>query len=218
MKKDDISTFDPQEDFSVVERSLPHWSQAGTVCFITWRLADSLPQHVLQQLDEQIEQLLAAEQLPVRNWQSELAQRDPGYRGKVYWQLFRIRDKFMDAGHGACWLASPAAASEVLNALRHFDEDRYFLTDAVVMPNHVHFLCAFPGEAAMLKQCRAWKQFTARRLNQLAGRSGQFWQVDQYDHLIRSPAQFTHYRSYIRMNPAQAGLPDDAFRHYSKSL
>ena len=39
--------FDPEADVQIVERRLPHWSQAGAVCFLTWRTIDSLPKDVL---------------------------------------------------------------------------------------------------------------------------------------------------------------------------
>jgi hypothetical protein len=32
-----LQVLDLQQDVSIVERRLPHWSQAGTVAFITWR-------------------------------------------------------------------------------------------------------------------------------------------------------------------------------------
>jgi hypothetical protein len=34
--------FDAAADTLVVQRRLPHWAQAGTVCFITWRTYDSM--------------------------------------------------------------------------------------------------------------------------------------------------------------------------------
>ena len=75
MKREDISTFDPQADFSIVERALPHWHQAGTVCFITWRLADSLPREARDRLDIEVETLLASENLAIDGWKEKLAQR-----------------------------------------------------------------------------------------------------------------------------------------------
>jgi hypothetical protein len=40
--------FDPLAEFNAIEgRSLPHWSQAGTMCFITWRTWDSMPSAVV---------------------------------------------------------------------------------------------------------------------------------------------------------------------------
>jgi hypothetical protein len=40
--------FDQQADIGIVERKLPHWSQPGTVTFITWRTFDSLPTAVVK--------------------------------------------------------------------------------------------------------------------------------------------------------------------------
>src|SRR4051812_20608342 len=49
-----LQAFDPKSDYSVVERScLPHWVQAGTICFITWRTRDSLPQPVVERWVEE---------------------------------------------------------------------------------------------------------------------------------------------------------------------
>jgi len=50
MRQEDITFFDRSQDDWVSERLLPHWAQAGAVCFITWRTADSLPAHVLRQM------------------------------------------------------------------------------------------------------------------------------------------------------------------------
>src|SRR6266568_3720210 len=43
-----IQIFDPEQEYAVIERRLPHWIQPGTVCFITWRTWDSIPEAVLQ--------------------------------------------------------------------------------------------------------------------------------------------------------------------------
>ena len=218
MEKSDLATFDPNSEFAIVERTLPHWSQAGTVCFITWRLADSLPHDVLQRLDREIVNLLSSERLPTENWKSELAKRDRRQRGRVQWKLFQIRDKYMDVGSGDCWLSQPKCAQVVLDSLLHFDQQHYLITDAVIMPNHVHFLCAFAEEELMLKQCENWKRYTARTINKLVNRCGSFWQVDQFDHLVRSPEQFEHYRRYVKDNPIVAKLKADQFLYYQTQL
>jgi len=70
----------------------------------------------------------------------------------------------------------------------HFDGDRYEIMDFVIMPNHVHWLVAFPAEDLMLRQCESWKRFTTTKINQVIGRQGRFWQQDGFDHLVRSLA------------------------------
>ena len=39
-----MQIFDPKQEFCIVERRLPHWSQAGTITFVTWRTWDSIPE------------------------------------------------------------------------------------------------------------------------------------------------------------------------------
>ena len=38
-----VHLFDSDADVFIVERKLPHWSQAGAVAFLTWRTHDSMP-------------------------------------------------------------------------------------------------------------------------------------------------------------------------------
>ena len=45
--------FDPEADFQVYRRNLPHWRQAGVKYFVTFRLADSLPTQKLAALKEE---------------------------------------------------------------------------------------------------------------------------------------------------------------------
>jgi len=219
MLQSDINFFDCNSEWSVVERKLPHWVQAGALCFVTWRVADSLPLKVRYELDRQIAELLRTNNLDVvGDWKQELRRRDATQRGQIQWNLFAIRDRFLDAGYGDCVLALPNCSEIVLEGLCKFDEDRYFLTDVVVMPNHIHFIAAFRDEQEFLKQCTDWKRYMAREINRSVGRSGDFWQVDQFDHLIRSLDQFDYYRRYIANNPLQAKLPEDRFRYYQKQL
>jgi putative transposase len=88
----------------------------------------------------------------------------------------------------------------VADSLHHFDGDRYYLSDYVVMPNHVHLLAAFPSEDAMLGQCESWKHYMARQINAIVHQQGRFWQQDVFDHLVRSAEEFHHLRKYIAEN------------------
>jgi menaquinone-specific isochorismate synthase len=40
----------------------------------------------------------------------------------------------------------------------------------------------------------------------LLGRTGQFWQREYYDHLVRSEEEFHRIVGYIAENPAKVGL------------
>jgi type I restriction enzyme R subunit len=211
--------FDPKQGYAVAWKTLPHWAQSGTVCFITWRTLDSLPASAQERISAERRDLLIKSGLdPNGAWKSELESRSYRDRGRIQWQLFALSDRHLDAGAGACVLARPEISLIVEQSLKHFDGVRYILTDYVVMPNHVHLLVAFGDEAMLLTQCTSWKRFTATEINRTLRIDGDFWQPEQFDHLVRGPEQFEYFRRYIADNPRKACLPAVAYRHFSKLL
>ena len=123
----------------------------------------------------------------------------------------RLRENFLDRCEGTCPLRDPNISRIVADALMHFDGSRYSMGDFIIMPNHVHFLVAFPTEDAMQKQCVSWMHYTARHINQRLGSKGRFWQSDPFDHLVRNPTQYDYLRKYIQDNPKKAGLKPGEF-------
>ncbi|MEQ1903942.1 MAG: transposase [Pirellulaceae bacterium] len=215
-----LQTFDPQADFNIVERKLPHWSQAGCLCFITWRTVDSIPQAVLNRWHADREAWLRQHgiELKQENWKSQLLQLDQRLRAE-FTQTFSERwHQQLDSSHGACVFRDPSLSKIVADSLHKFDGERYQLTDFVVMPNHVHLLVAFADEDGMLSQCDSWKHFTARELNQRLGTKGRFWQQDGFDHLVRTEEHFEAFRRYIANNPGKAHLKSGESVHFSKDL
>ena len=212
--------FDPKQAFSVTQRRLPHWAQAGTLAFVTWRTWDSMPREVLEAWVADRDGWLRRHGVDPRtpDWRTrvrELGRRDY----EAFLGLFAERwQDALDACHGSCVLRRLELSGMVAKALSYFDGVRYEVTDFVVMPNHVHVLVAFADEAGMLAQCRSWKQFTAMRINRRLGRRGRFWQQDGFDHLVRSGEQWGYLRGYIAGNPAKARLAADEFVHYAKAI
>jgi type I restriction enzyme R subunit len=222
----DIQTFDARQSYSVFWRRLPHWTQAGTICFITFRTADSMPRETAHRWIVERNRLLREEGIVIdaadrardgAHWKTALRQLPRERQASLHFLLTTHWDIRLDECHGACVLRTPALAAIVADSLRKFDGERYDLTNFVVMPNHVHLLAAFRDEETMLAQCSAWKRFTARAINQHTCQSGAFWQVDAFDHLVRSPAYFERYRGYIAENGPRAGLSADEYLHYSKT-
>ena len=123
----------------------------------------------------------------------------------------------LDEGHGACVLKRPELAAVVAENLLHGDGAQYALSDFVVMPNHVHVLVQLAGEGQIKSRPKAWKHYTALRINQALGQSGRFWQVESFDHLVRSEEQFEHLRGYIARNPTAAGLKLGEYRCFAKT-
>lgn len=220
MSQFELQVFDRAQDFTVTERKLPHWSQAGTISFVTWRTWDSIPQKVLQQwLQDRAKFLRCCGIDPfAEDWAAQLARKPLEVQHEFRQQLSDRWNDNLDACHGRCALRERAIGEIVAKSLLHFDGDRYEITDFVVMPNHVHLLAAFPTEDALLKQCESWKHFTAVQINRKLGRSGRFWQQDGFDHLIRTPEQFETLRDYIAQNSVKAGLTSADVIHFRKVL
>jgi putative transposase len=217
----ELRFFEPSDEHFVIERRhLPHWAQAGTVCFITWRTWDSMPRDAVESWVAARDAWLRKHGIDPRDqsWHARLRRLPLADQQDFHEQISARWEAHLDEGHGECVLRRPELASIVANSLCHFDGERYLLTDFVVMPNHVHILAAFLDPEGMLRQCDSWKHYTATQLNRALGRSGRFWQVDGFDHLVRSAEQFEHLRQYVADNPHRARLREGEYVHYSKDL
>ena len=77
----------------------------------------------------------------------------------------------------------------------------------IVMPNHVHGIIILADESArghaIPEIVRGFKTFSARRVNERAGKSGVRWQRGYYEHVIRNEKALDRIRAYIANNPAR---------------
>ncbi len=180
-------------------RRLPHWTQDGATYFITFRLADSLPQEKLDELERRREQ-----------WERE----HPEPRSEEDWQQFHREsmqriDDWLDAGSGECWLGDEACARAVTRAMHHFDGERYFLSSYCIMPNHVHLTVQPFADQDPSEILKSWKGFTARELNKHLNRKGTVWEQESYDTIVRDVAHLWKVIRYIGKNPARSKLPEE---------
>lgn len=161
-----------------------HWDVQGSYQFITWRLADSLPEEVVARYNEE------------RLSEDEIVRRS----------AFKQIDVSLDKCHGECPLKHPLAAREVLESLKRHAGNHYDLCAFVVMPNHVHvILHTIPG-TALKDIMRLVKGGSAHGINAAFNRHGRVWQPDYFDRLIRDPQQLEQTRHYIHWNPVKAKL------------
>lgn len=171
---------------------LPHLKVEGGTYFVTFRLADSLPQDALERL--------AA-------WRVDQLRRfASGQSHELDARFSTELDEQLDRGGGACWLNDARVARHVAESLRHFDRAHYRLHAWVLMPNHVHALVQpLPGHA-LEEILQSWQSSTAHLANKTLGRTGAFWQPESYDHWVRNETERAHYRRYIEENPVKARL------------
>jgi REP element-mobilizing transposase RayT len=181
------------------QRRLPHWRQEGATYFVTFRLADSLPQTKLNELEFLKTEWEQKYPPPQTSAVFELLTRE------VYEQV----ERWLDQGMGSCVLKEPCFAKIVASSMHHFDDDRYELDAYAVLPNHVHAILrplkplAHPLEAILA----SWKKYTSRLMNQELNRRGDLWQEECYDRIVRDEEHLWSAIQYVRSNPERANLP-----------
>ena len=74
------------------------------------------------------------------------------------------------------------------------------------MPNHVHVVLHLSPQIDLASILHSWKSFTAKKINGLLGCTGEFWQREYYDHLVRNEGDLERVVRYVAQNPAKAGL------------
>ena len=185
--------------------NLPHWTCDRAVYHVCFRLADSVPQSKRNEWIHERESIIEN----ARRLQRDLTAEEEKNIRHLYSE--RI-EKYLDAGYGDCLLARPEIAELVASALKHFNGERYLLHAWCVMPNHVHVIVEPVTGWELSKIIHSWKSFTAHEANKRLNRSGDFWQRDAYNHIIRSEKEYFFQVQYTWENPDKAGLRDWVWR------
>jgi len=127
--------------------------------------------------------------------------------GETYFLTFRLMcPDFVD-------LTQERIGRLVVEAIMFFADVRYELYDYTIMPDHVHLILkpiVHDGKAERLANVtHSLKSWLASRINRIVGRSGQLWQHESYDHIVRDEADYQEKAAYIFDNPKRAGLVND---------
>jgi REP element-mobilizing transposase RayT len=193
MSWDALRYFNHLAETQVTTNRLPHWNQTGASYFVTFRLADSLPSHLIHELKSQRTEWITCHPQP---WDSKTESE--------YHRLFSAKvDRWLDAGHGECLLKQVAFSEIVSTVFHHFDRDRYLLHSFVIMPNHVHLLFTIAKPHTIPSIVQSWKRYSSREINKVRDSCGAFWQRDYFDRMIRDPQHFIRVVRYIRNNLKQ---------------
>ncbi|HQX55467.1 MAG TPA: AMP-binding protein [Pyrinomonadaceae bacterium] len=167
---------------------LPHFDGQVTQ-FITFRLADSLPQSVLNRLRQQLEHDKLDDD-------SE--------------ELRQLVEDYLDSGAGECILRDTKIAEIVRETLLYEQGKSCDLKAWIIMPNHVHLLLRLYEGDDLAGLMKGIKGISARRINQLRNTTGPIWQADYFDRYIRDGEHFSKAFAYIENNPVLAKLSKTA--------
>jgi len=106
---------------TIYKNRLPHLAPIGASFFVTFRLADSLPQHVVAEM----KQVMEAKEKQLRT------QFPADWFPRLHRERKRMFAKFEhqleDRPYGECYLKNPAAANLVAKKLQEYDGQYYNL-------------------------------------------------------------------------------------------
>jgi putative transposase len=202
-----LSQFEYQASY---RRHLPHVQSPGGTLFITFRLADSIPDQALETMRQETQRIDAV--LAQVSDQRERERRAYAAQRRLFGQW----DAVLDASQsGPMWLRDARIAGLVSQSCHHHSSREYELDAFCIMPNHVHLICTPLAKAdgtyhAMSVIMHSLKGYTAHEANQILGRRGAFWQHENYDHAVRSEDEWRRIIAYVLNNPVKAGLADHA--------
>ncbi|MFA5688346.1 MAG: primosomal protein N' [Kiritimatiellales bacterium] len=213
--------------------NLPHWRQDGTMYFVTFRLADSVPQEKLVQWRRERDEWL--EENPEPKTTERTRDVASAFSADEWHEEYHRRfsapfEKWLNSGTGSC-IFSDAKNRQILEeTMQAFDGERYRIDSYVIMPNHVHVLVAPRGDNTLSSIIQQWKSVSSHMIGKVdaappprnvcergggaastlcSAQQRNLWQKESFDHIVRSPESLSKFREYILNNPKN--LPAGTF-------
>jgi len=214
------------------ERHRPHVQPPDAILFVTYRLAGSIPRATVREYKAR-KQWLAGQLMLVNNE----AQKNDAPELKRWLEqvenfnrdwFVKFEDVMHKANNGPMWMKDERVADAVALSLQKLDGDAYRLDAFSVMSNHVHAVFKpFLSERELIERLdeeghpfftsdcpslsrimHSVKGSSARDCNLILSRTGQFWEHESFDHVVRE-GKFYATIKYVLNNPVKAGLVED---------
>ena len=189
---------------TTTRRRLPHWKKDGSIYWITFRLADAIPQDKRRAWKRERDIWLGLH--PEPRSEADWKEHDQRFGEKI--------EAWLDAGMGSHALARPDIREAVKKCLLRFNGERLLLHAAVIMPTHVHLLLEPLNGHDLSRLLQGIKGASARKANKLRAAAGTFWLDESFDHIMRSEKQYQRFVCYIADNPVKAELKNDEYWLY----
>lgn len=173
-------------------RNLPHLHYNEGDYFVTFRLKDSLPLKLIEELRNSLEKN------PV-----ELSIKEK--------KLFKRYDDLLDSGnYGENSLLDKQVATIIKKAIEKYENELFQIICYCIMPNHVHIVFTILDNGKTLSDImKLIKGSSAISINKLLDRKGNLWQAESFDRLIREEKELYNIVKYVLLNPVKANLVSD---------
>lgn len=216
-----------EDEKTYYHRHLPHYQPLYAKYHVVFRLAESLPKNVIEELRIEKENIKNKSVVNIKTLQKSYFERFESLLNSTY--------------YGPDWLKDVDVANVVKKAIEYRDGKDYDLLAYCIMPNHVHLIFELMKNDVCVKSksinkngrvsdstymvtkiLESLKKYTALRSNRILKRSGNFWQHESYDHVVRDDNELESSLWYILCNPVKAGLvkkwDDWKWSYYKKGL
>jgi REP element-mobilizing transposase RayT len=170
-------------------RNLPHLYYNEGDYFVTFRLKDSLPLKLIEELRNSLE-------------------KDPAELSVKEKRLFKKYDDLLDSGnYGENYLLNKQIASIIKEVIEKYENELYKVICYCIMPNHVHIVFTILDTRKTLSDImKLIKGSSAISINKLLNRNGNLWQAESFDRLIREEKEMYNIVKYVLLNPVKANL------------
>jgi REP element-mobilizing transposase RayT len=191
------------ERMEFYRRNLPHWQPMGAEFFITFRLAGSFPKEAVELLKNK------RKEFRENNRNSDLTAEE---RGQFDAEIFKTYEHLLDnPSSGPVWLSNKNVAEIVVDSIHFYDEQNFELYAFSIMSNHVHLVIRhikenYDVDLPVTGIMKLIKSYTGKECNKILKRSGQFWQSESYDRVIRDQEELEKVIQYTLNNPVNAKL------------
>ena len=208
-----------EEDVLFYRSNITHIIPEGAALFITFRLYDSIPAFLVKQYEAEYRKAAKLIKALHRGRQEVARIR---LRALKFSFLEKCEALMDEETYGEYWLKDPCIAEILENKLHQLDGEMYRLLCYCIMSNHVHLVIDLSGSlsyadplyaqrarksmASYPKIMQFIKGSTARQINEYLGRSGCFWQRDNYERYIRNERHLFYAINYTLKNPVKAGI------------
>ena len=211
------------------KRHRPHIHPPDSKLFVTYRLAGSIPKAVVRaykaKKDWLENQFGVISKATLENGSPEMQRWLKQVEDFNRAWFVKFEDTMHKSNSGPMWMKNEKVADSVASSLQKLNGDAYRLDAYSVMSNHVHavfkpylsekdlFECFDESgrpifvskHPALSRIMQSLKGSSSRECNQILSRTGQFWEHESFDHVVREGKFYATIR-YVLNNPVKAGL------------
>ena len=193
--------------------SFPHLYPPGATFFITFRLNDSLPKNIIEELKREFE--VAQKNIIISNKKDSWKEKElNSLRQRIFGKYEHQLDQHP---YGACYMNDPKIALIIANRISSYNNQYYTINNFCIMPNHVHLLvntsCQLIQNTLEIPEnyveVSRWMKLikggSAFSINTELKRKGKLW-AESFDHFSRSEEETERISAYISNNPITAKL------------